>query len=158
MPQTPFKGRSDFLGVFGFLETGDGVLLVANKRIIDGREQAVWDLPGGGVEQGETLAEALRREMFEETALTVVVHEMLFVAEGERLRGGARHGVWRSFFFRIEREHGEIDLSREPDIVDHRFEPRSTLPALLDAPYHRGFVRWLNSRGELRHVFDRWSD
>ena len=100
----------------------------------------------------------LRREMFEETALTVAVHEMLFVAEGERLRGGARHGVWRSFFFRIEREHGEIDLSREPDIVDHRFEPRSTLPGLLDAPYHRGFVRWLNSHGELRHVFDQWID
>ncbi len=158
MPQTPFKGRPDYLGVFGLLETDDGILIVSNKRIINGCEQAVWDLPGGGVEKGETLAEALRREMQEETALTVSVHEMLFVAEGERIRAGVRSGVWRSFFFRIEREDGEIDVSGEPDIVDFRFEPRETIAALLEAPYHRGFVQWLNSRGELRHVFDRWSD
>jgi ADP-ribose pyrophosphatase YjhB (NUDIX family) len=158
MPREPFQDRPDYIGAFGFLETGAGVLVVANRRVIDGADTTVWDLPGGGVERGETLAEALRREMREETALDVAVHEMLFVAEGERIHGGTRTGVWRSFFFRIERLGGEIDLSGEPDIVDHRFEPRATLPPLLTAPYHAGFVRWLDSGGALRHVFDVWQD
>lgn len=158
MPKEPFKGRSVYLGVFGLLESDAGVLVVANRRVIDGAEQTVWDLPGGGVEAGETLAEALRREMREETALDVSVHELLFVAEGERVRAGVRSGVWRSLFFRIEREGGEIDLSGEPDIVDFRFEPRTTLPELLSAPYHRGFAAWLASGGELRYAFDRWED
>jgi ADP-ribose pyrophosphatase YjhB (NUDIX family) len=156
----PFKDflRPDFLGVFGLLEEPQGVLLVANRRVIGGRKAVVWDLPGGGVEAGETLEEALRREMREETSLEVSVHEMLLVTEGERVKEGRRVGVWRSCFFRIEREKGEIDLSKEPDLVDHRFVPRGEMVPLLTAPYHRGFVAWLASGGEIRHAFDRWID
>jgi ADP-ribose pyrophosphatase YjhB (NUDIX family) len=160
LPSPPFKDfpRPDYLGVFGLLEEPRGILLVANRRVLDGKPSVVWDLPGGGVEPGETLAEALRREMREETSLDVSVHEMLLVTEGERVRRGERVGVWRSFFFRISREKGEIDISREPDLVDHRFVPRDAMVPLLTAPYHRGFVAWLASGGRIRHAFDRWID
>lgn len=161
MVQPPFKdftARPDYLGAFGFLETREGVLLVANRRVIGGEPRVVWDLPGGGVLPGETLHEALRREMREETGLEVSVGGMLLVAEGERIRRGVRTGVWRSFFFGVERTGGALDLSGEPDIVDHRYAPRADLPALLEAPYHRGFLRWLASGGALRHVFDVWED
>ena len=113
MAAPPFKDfvRPDYLGVFGLLEAPQGILLVANRRLIGGKPEVVWDLPGGGVEPGETLAEALRREMREETSLDVAVREFLFVAEGERIRKGERTGVWRSFFFGIERLKGEIDIT-----------------------------------------------
>jgi len=156
-PFKDFVARPDYLGAFGLLESEDGVLVVANRRVIGGVRTVVWDLPGGGVEAGETLGEALRREMKEETALDVTVCEMLFVAEGERIRGGARSGVWRSFFFRVEGE-GAISLEGEPDIVDYRFIPRGELPPMLTAPYHKGFVAWLASGGDLRYAFDVWSD
>lgn len=160
MTSPPFKDflRPDYLGVFGLLEEPRGILLVANRRLIGGKPEVVWDLPGGGVEPKETLEEALRREMREETSLDVRVGEMLFVAEGERIRHGQRTGVWRSFFFRIERESGEIDISREPDLVDFRFVQRDGIVPLLTAPYHRGFVSWLASGGAVRHAFDRWID
>jgi len=156
-PFKDFRARLDYLGVFGYLEAEEGVLLVANRRVIAGRKETVWDLPGGGVLERETLEEALRREMREETALDVSVHEMLFVAEGERITDGVRSGVWRSFFFRIEHDGGAVDISGEPDIVDYRFEPRATLQGLLTAPYHRGFLTWLSDPG-VRHAFDRWID
>ncbi|HEX5136086.1 MAG TPA: NUDIX hydrolase [Planctomycetota bacterium] len=160
MASPPFKDfrKPDYLGAFGLLEEPPGILLVANRRILAGRPETTWDLPGGGVEPKETLEEALLREMREETSLDVRVGEMLFVAEGERIHGGVRTGVWRSFFFRIERAAGEIDISKEQDIVDYRFVPRAEIVPLLTAPYHRGFVAWLLSGGELRHAFDRWID
>lgn len=150
--------RRDYLGAFGFLETDEGVLLVANERPIAGRATTVWDLPGGGVESLETLAEALRREMREETGLVVDVGDLLFVAEGERIRQGTRTGVWRSFFFSVNPTGGALDISGDQDILDVRYEPRATLPGLLTAPYHRGFVHWLTSGGGVHHVFDVWED
>jgi ADP-ribose pyrophosphatase YjhB (NUDIX family) len=165
MADPPFKGfktRPDYLGAFAFLEEPQGILLVANRRVIGGRECEVWDLPGGGVEPGETLEEALRREMREETALEVEIGSMLFVAEGERIRGGERTGVWRSFFFATRRKDGGggrgIDISGEPDITGYRFVPRPEILPLLTAPYHRGFRDWLTSGGELRYAFDQWRD
>ena len=75
-----------------------------------------------------------------------------------RIREGRRTAVWRSFFFRIQADSLDVDISGEPDVLGHRFVPRAEMPALLDAPYHRGFLEWLRSGGQVRYAFDRWED
>ncbi|MCF3103184.1 NUDIX domain-containing protein [Streptomyces roseoverticillatus] len=48
----------------------DGKVLLLHRPAAD-YLGGLWELPSGGVEPGETLVEALRREVAEETGLTV---------------------------------------------------------------------------------------
>ncbi len=52
----------------------DGKILLALRRDIDW-----WNLPGGGMEVGETVDEAVRREVYEETRLEVEVAQLVGV-------------------------------------------------------------------------------
>lgn len=54
------------VAAFVFLREGNSILLVKQR---DGR--GYWSLPGGVMEQGETVEEAAIREVREETGLTV---------------------------------------------------------------------------------------
>ncbi len=57
------------LGVIGVIPRDARVLMIRRaKRVPKG---GTWCFPGGHVEQGESLEEALRRELFEELALDV---------------------------------------------------------------------------------------
>lgn len=55
--------------VIGIIRQGDEILLVRESLGADG--EVLWSLPGGGVEDGELMHEALRRELREETGLLV---------------------------------------------------------------------------------------
>ena len=63
----------------------DGRLLL----VLRGREPGagLWSIPGGKVEPGESLVEAVRREVVEETALDVAVGEYVGTVERPALDG-----------------------------------------------------------------------
>ena len=67
---------SPIIGVGGIIVQDGRVLLVKRGRPPLAGE---WSIPGGALETGETLLEALRREMREETGLEVQPHELLAV-------------------------------------------------------------------------------
>jgi 8-oxo-dGTP diphosphatase len=68
----PAKARFR-IGVFAVIIEDDKILL-GRRRDIDW-----WNLPGGGMELGETVDEALRREVLEETGLEVRVGRLIGV-------------------------------------------------------------------------------
>jgi len=51
-----------------------------------------YNLPGGGVEEGESIKEAVIREVIEETGLLVEVGKMLYVLEYEPVHCNYLHG------------------------------------------------------------------
>jgi 8-oxo-dGTP diphosphatase len=70
--QQPSDGRRyparPIIGVGGLIFQDDSILLIRRgKPPLEGQ----WSLPGGAVETGETLEEALRREILEETGLSL---------------------------------------------------------------------------------------
>ncbi len=61
------------IGVFALI-FDEARILLGHRRDIDW-----WNLPGGGMEAGETVDEALRREVREETGLEVEVERLVGV-------------------------------------------------------------------------------
>lgn len=83
---TPDAVTHPSVGVGAVLVHQGGILLIRRgKEPLRGR----WTIPGGTVELGETLEEALVREIREETGLTVRPREPLLVFDRVVREGGA---------------------------------------------------------------------
>jgi 8-oxo-dGTP diphosphatase len=53
----------------GILRRNDKILICQRKK--GGRYELKWEFPGGKLEKGETTEQCLRRELFEELAITI---------------------------------------------------------------------------------------
>jgi ADP-ribose pyrophosphatase YjhB (NUDIX family) len=102
----------------------DGRILLLNQDADAGRP---WSLPGGKLEDGETLAGALVREMKEETGLDVEVGRLLYVCD--HLPAGVVHMT-----FEARRTGGTVgDIAAGADTTPIRgveFVPLPKLPEL----------------------------
>ena len=99
-------------------EVAVGALAVEHGRLLcirrgHGPGAGLWSLPGGRVETGESLHEALVREVFEETGLEVVVDR--FVGYVERI-GDDYHFVILDFAVTL------LDTDADPIAADDAAE------------------------------------
>ena len=108
------------LGVRGVvIDAGGKVFLVRHSYV------AGWHLPGGGVEVGETLVEALARELAEEGGIVIVgtppIHGVFYN------RADSRRDHVAVFIVRVFRQDAALPRSRE--IIEHGFFALDALPA-----------------------------
>lgn len=97
----------------------DEEILVVKQNLSELRN---WSLPGGRLERGETLEQALKREIKEETGLIVEVGKLLYICDV-----GTSSNTVLHISFLIERKGGVITLPTnefdENPIHDVRFIP-----------------------------------
>jgi ADP-ribose pyrophosphatase YjhB (NUDIX family) len=108
------------LGVRAVVIDGQGRVFLVKHSYVAG-----WHLPGGGVETGETVQEALARELLEEGGITglsePVLHSIFFNARASR-RDHVVVFVLREF----NQEGGPLHRG---EIIDHGFFAPDALPA-----------------------------
>lgn len=71
--------------VLGLVEHGDRILLVERTR---GDFTGLWGFPGGKVERDEFIADAIEREVMEETGITATFDAHIGVVSEHVTRGG----------------------------------------------------------------------
>lgn len=119
-----------------------GVLFDRDRVLLLGNERAEWELPGGRLEAGETIAQCLAREVEEELGIGVEVGPLLDCWIYEVLPGRSvlivTHGLRRldSLPLRLSAEHKALDSF--------------TLAAIEGLPmpegYRRSIRRWAAMR------------
>ena len=128
--------------VAALIRRGDSVLLCNHTK----HGRSYWLPPGGGVEEGESLHEALLRELDEECSLqSVTLEGPIAIAESispadQRPR---KHVVHLLFAGVVPDEQFVSIASADATIRGHRLVPLAELPTLdVRPPIHRFLERW----------------
>ncbi len=118
------------IAVRGLIER-DGCFLLLRRTKPARGEMGYWELPGGGLDFGESPEQALRREIDEETGLTVSIGEPLCV--WHHLRDNAVQIIGMTL--RCQLTGGSVKLSDEHDdyawLTIEQIEQKKVFPELL---------------------------
>ena len=121
----PDDNRPPTLAVGAIVIHDDSLLMV-----LRGREpnKGLWTVPGGRVEAGEYLADALKREVREETGIDIQVGDLLGVLER---RGDDHHFVILDF---LAQPRADTTLTASDDAADARWVPLTEVAKLDCTP------------------------
>ncbi len=92
----------------------DGKVLTLKRAADDRSRGGSWDLPGGGYEQGEFVLDAIKREVSEESGLTVSSLSPIYVTNQIDVKVGFFQGSNVFGICYVSRNwSGEVQLSEE---------------------------------------------
>jgi len=127
------------------------ILMVGNDY---GQDTLIWNLPGGAVDLGEDLLQAVARELYEETSVTALeIGRLAWIVQG--VRENDRPFII-AFTFEIIAWEGEVSIVNE---VDHGDVQQAKFVPFEDAfecmiPGNRSAFRdWLQSSANFPRIY-----
>ena len=134
------------------LRTGVGVVVLNKKnQVFVGKRKdnpkKHWQMPQGGVDQGETYLDAMKRELSEETSIKNIEilkevngwteYELPDYLLGKIWKGKYRGQKQKWFIVRFLGTDKEINLkTNHPEFIDWKWESHKNLPSLA-VPFKR---------------------
>jgi ADP-ribose pyrophosphatase YjhB (NUDIX family) len=138
--------------VGGILISNDEVLLIAHKKNND----VYWLLPGGGVDYGESLSEALKREFTEELNIEITVNDPALISDSID-PSGDRHII--NIFFLCEYSKGDFMLGNEIRLYDFKFFKREDIQNIkLFPPINDELISIMDSGAKMKYIGKLWKD
>ena len=98
----------------------DGALLIVKRSENDSFLPGVWEFPGGGIEKGENIQDALIRELREETNLDISEEKMKLIGVSEELtekKDYMKHDIQFNYEVVLSKKQA-ISLSQEHSAFD----------------------------------------
>jgi|SRR3989344_9440672 len=115
------------VGVCFFCHDGNGRYIFGHRSKNCKDEHDVWDIGGGGVSFGETLEDAVRREIKEEYNAEAKQLEYLGFREVHREHGGEKTH-WVAFDFKVRVEPEQVRNNEPHKLDDVRWFRLDELP------------------------------
>lgn len=118
--------------VAAIIRNGEGEILFQRPSL----SSDIWSLPAGAIELGETPADTVRREVYEETGLYVVPQKLLGVFGGENFRfvyPDGNQSEYLIFVFECLTQSGNLDAV-DGESAELQYFPVSSVPKLA-IPY-----------------------
>jgi 8-oxo-dGTP diphosphatase len=129
------------------------VLLVRHEK----GGHSYWLVPGGGVDPGETMADAAGRELLEETGYDVEVGRLVLLCEAIDPNPGGRHIVNAVYAAKVR--GGTLSVGVDKALRDAKWLPVDTLATLEMYPPTGSELRAIieeNGEGAVRVLGNVW--
>ncbi|MEP1032759.1 NUDIX hydrolase [Ekhidna sp.] len=147
--ENPFGGMVR-VRVCGILQEEDKILLLKHDNL--GPAGYLWSPPGGGVEFGESLHDALKKEFLEETNLKIDIGEYLFANEFIK---EPYHAI--ELFFKVKLISGTLELGSDPELAENQqilIEARFFSPDEIDDLPANAIHNVFNTAGARHKITD----
>lgn len=133
------------IGVIIFNEKNEVLLILRNddpnKALSDMRLEGTWTLPAGKVKLNETIFEAAKRKVKQETNLDVGDFKIVSIADDIN-----EYAHFVTFGVMAQICNGEIDLGTTEEHVDYRYFDLFELPENLCEPSQKILKNYLNNK------------
>ena len=126
--EKPKKGV-DFTGitVVYFCHDGEGKFIMAKRSENARDEKGCWDIGGGGLEFGELIEDALRREIKEEYCTDVLDYKFLGYRDVRREQDGVSTH-WIALDFKVQTDSQKVAIGELHKFDDIGFFTLNTIP------------------------------
>lgn len=106
----------------GIIIHNSKLITIYREKIVNGKLKKYYVIPGGGVEKGETLLEATKREIMEEIGIEIEVTDRYFYLEKEDAK---------EYFYVAKYVSGKIGSGTGPEFTNRNVEKYGTYEVKL---------------------------